>query len=82
MRFLGWAENAREVDMDMKEMVQRVKDKKPLYGVSRLDPYMQGVMARTSTYSVLMIHAFPMVNLVNHNHVSYPDKGGGNGGWG
>lgn len=70
VRFLGWAENAREVDMDMKEMVQRVKDKKPLYGTSRLDPYMQGVMARTSTYSVLMIHAFPMMNVVNHNHVS------------
>lgn len=56
--------------MDMKEMVQKVKNKEPLYGVSRLDPYLQGVAARTSTYSQKMLHVIPMFNFVNHQQVS------------
>ncbi|TGZ83850.1 hypothetical protein EX30DRAFT_338451 [Ascodesmis nigricans] len=67
LRFWGWTENAREVEMDMREMVDKVKRKEPLYGVSRLDPYLQGVAARTSTYSQKLLHVFPMFNFVNHN---------------
>lgn len=47
-------------------MVDKVKRKEPLYGVSRLDPHLQGVAARMSRYSQVMLHAFPMFNFVNH----------------
>ncbi|KAF8539735.1 C-terminal of NADH-ubiquinone oxidoreductase 21 kDa subunit-domain-containing protein [Trichophaea hybrida] len=67
LRFWGWIENAREVEMDMKEMVQKVKNKEPLYGVSSLSPYMQGVAARNSRYSQIFMHAIPWFNFVNHN---------------
>lgn len=70
VRFWGWTENAREVEMDMKEMVAKVKAKEPLYGTSSLDPYMQGVAARNSRYSQLFLHAIPWFNFVNHNQVS------------
>ncbi|KAI5815586.1 NADH-ubiquinone oxidoreductase complex I, 21 kDa subunit-domain-containing protein [Pyronema omphalodes] len=66
-RFWGWTENAREVEMDMREMVQKVKNKEPLYGESSLSPYMQGVAARNSRYSQIFFHALPMFNFVNHN---------------
>lgn len=66
-RFWGWRENAREVEMDMREMVDRVKRKEPLYGESSLSPYHQGVAARNSRYSQTMLHAIPMFNFVNHN---------------
>ena len=69
MRFYGWAENAREVDMDMREMVDKVKKGEPLYGHSRLSPYMQGVAARNSRYSAVFASLIPWVNLVNHNQV-------------
>lgn len=68
-RFWGWRENAREVEMDMREMVDRVKRKEPLYGESSLSPYHQGVAARNSRYSQTMLHAIPMFNFVNHNQV-------------
>ncbi|KAI5778909.1 C-terminal of NADH-ubiquinone oxidoreductase 21 kDa subunit-domain-containing protein [Geopyxis carbonaria] len=67
VRFWGWAENSREVEMDMKEMVAKVRAKEPLYGVSNLDPYMQGVAARNSRYSQLFMHLIPWFNFVNHN---------------
>jgi len=66
-RFWGWDENAREVEMDMREMVQKVKNKEPLYGVSALSPYMQGVAARNSRYSANLMHVWPWFNLANHN---------------
>jgi len=53
--------------MDMKEMVQKVKNKEPLYGESSLTPYMQGVSARNSRYSQLFVHAIPWFNFTNHN---------------
>ena len=56
--------------MDMREMVEKVKKGKPLYGESTLTPYMQGVAARNSRYSGLMLHAIPWFNFVNHNQVS------------
>ncbi|KAI0401709.1 NADH-ubiquinone oxidoreductase 21 kDa subunit [Xylaria palmicola] len=67
MRFYGMAENAREVDMDMKEMVAKVKAGEPLYGESRLTPHMQGVAARQSRYSALFMSVLPWFNFVNHN---------------
>ena len=67
VRFWGWTENAREVEMDMKEMIQKVKEKKPLYGESELTPYMQGVAARNSRYSQLAFGVMPWFNFANHN---------------
>ncbi|RMZ80857.1 hypothetical protein DV737_g2819, partial [Chaetothyriales sp. CBS 132003] len=42
LRFYGFTENKREEEMDMREMVDKVKRGEPLYGVSDLTPYMQG----------------------------------------
>ncbi|KAJ0338469.1 hypothetical protein COL154_012735 [Colletotrichum chrysophilum] len=67
VRFYGATENAREVEMDMKEMVSKVKAGKPLYGESRLTPHMQGVAARQSRYSALFMGVVPWFNFVNHN---------------
>ncbi len=67
MRFYGWTENDREVKMDMREMVDRVKKGEPLYGVSEITPYMQGVAARNSRYTALMAHVVPWANFVHHN---------------
>ncbi len=69
-RFYGFTENKREVDMDMREMVDKVKKGEPLYGHSTLTPHMQGVAARNSRYSGLFIHVVPWANFVNHNQVS------------
>jgi len=66
LRFWGWKENSIEVERDMREMVEKVKRREPLYGVSRLNPHLQGVAARMSRYSQVMLHAFPMFNVVNH----------------
>ncbi|KAL4877254.1 putative NADH-ubiquinone oxidoreductase 21 kDa subunit [Aspergillus karnatakaensis] len=66
-RFYGFTENTREVEMDMREMVDKVKKGEPLYGSSQLSPYLQGVAARNSRYSQLFIHIIPWFNLVNHD---------------
>lgn len=71
-RFYGFTENSREVDMDMREMVNKVKKGEPLYGASKLSSYMQGVAARNSRYSELFIHVLPWINIVNHDQVSSP----------
>ena len=52
--------------MDMREMVQKVKKKEPLYGKSTLTPYMQSVAANNSRYAALMLHVIPWANFVNH----------------
>jgi hypothetical protein len=61
------SENAREVQMDMREMVDKVKAGKPLYGESQLSPAMQGMAARQSRYSALFFGVLPWFNFVNHN---------------
>lgn len=71
LRFYGWMENEREQEMDMREMVDKVKKGEPLYGESQLSPYMQGVAARNSRFSALMFHIVPMANFTNHNQVSH-----------
>ncbi|KAI6089176.1 NADH-ubiquinone oxidoreductase 21 kDa subunit [Hypoxylon rubiginosum] len=67
LRFYGMSENAREVEMDMQEMVTKVKTGEPLYGESKLTPHMQGVAARQSRYSALFTAVIPWFNFVNHN---------------
>ncbi|SPO07331.1 probable NADH-ubiquinone oxidoreductase 21 kDa subunit [Cephalotrichum gorgonifer] len=67
LRFYGATENAREVKMDMEEMVSKVKAGEPLYGVSQLTPHMQGVAARQSRYSSLFMGIMPWFNFVNHD---------------
>jgi hypothetical protein len=69
VRFWGWSENQREQDMDMREMVNKVKRGEPLYGNSILTEYMQGVSARNSRYSQVFLHVVPWFNIVNHNEV-------------
>jgi len=51
-------------------MVDRVKRGEPLYGVTELSDYMQGVAARNSRYTGVFFHVMPMFNFVNHNQVS------------
>lgn len=66
-RFYGFTENRREIDMDMREMTDRVKRGEPLYGKTRLTEYMQGAASRQSRYSGVFIHVMPWFNFVNHN---------------
>ena len=68
-RFYGVWENKREVEMDMREMVGKVKKGEPLYGVSSLSPYMQGVAARNSRYNAFISDLILWPNFVNHNQV-------------
>lgn len=67
-RFYGFTENRREIDLDMREMVDRVKQGEPLYGKSTLTEYMQGVASRQSRYSGVWLHVIPWFNFVNHPH--------------
>ena len=48
-------------------MVDKVKKGEPLYGVSTLTPYMQGVASRNSRYTGIWLHVIPWFNFVNHN---------------
>ncbi|MCJ1226276.1 hypothetical protein MMC12_002926 [Toensbergia leucococca] len=66
IRFYGLRENKREVDMDMREMVDKVKKGQSLYGKSSLSTYMQGVASRNSRYSGVFLHVLPWFNFVNH----------------
>ncbi|KAF2772814.1 hypothetical protein EJ03DRAFT_287221 [Teratosphaeria nubilosa] len=66
-RFYGFTENRREVEMDMREMTDKVKRGEPLYGVSTMTEYMQGVASRQSRYSGLFLHVMPWFNFVNHD---------------
>lgn len=68
MRFYGFTENKREQEMDMREMIDKVKKGQPLYGESTLTTYMQGVASRNSRYSGVWLHVMPWFNFVNHNH--------------
>lgn len=65
-RFYGFSENRREVAMDMAEMTGKVKRGEPLYGVSTLTEYMQGVASRQSRYAGVFMHVLPWFNFVNH----------------
>lgn len=70
-RFYGFTDNTREVEMDMREMVDKVKKGEPLYGTSKVSDYIQGVAARNSRYSELFIHVLPWINIVNHDQVRF-----------
>lgn len=67
VRFYGATENRREIELDMREMVDKVKRGEPLYGESQLTPHMQGMAARQSRYSSLFMGVVPWFNFVNHN---------------
>ncbi|CAG8723345.1 16194_t:CDS:2 [Acaulospora morrowiae] len=67
VRFWGWTENAREYEKDLKEMRQRVKEGKPLYGESSLDDHIQHYASTFSKYAALNFASFPVFNFVNHN---------------
>ena len=67
-RFYGFSENRREIDMDMREMTDRVKRGEPLYGVSTMTAYMQGAASRQSRYAGVWSHVMPWFNFVNHQH--------------
>jgi hypothetical protein len=67
VRFYGFTENRREVELDMKEMVTKVKKGEPLYGVSTTTPYIQGMASRNSRYTGIWLHVMPWFNFVNHN---------------
>ena len=45
-RFYGFTENRRELEMDMREMTDKVKRGEPLYGASTMTEYMQGVASQ------------------------------------
>lgn len=66
-RFYGFSENRREIEMDMREMTDKVKKGQPLYGVSTMTEYMQGVASRQSRYAGVFLHVMPWFNFVNHN---------------
>ncbi|KAK4547630.1 hypothetical protein LTR36_000587 [Oleoguttula mirabilis] len=66
-RFYGFSENRREIDLDMREMTDRVKKGEPLYGVSTLTEYMQGAASRQSRYAGTFMHVMPWFNFVNHS---------------
>ncbi|TKA78831.1 hypothetical protein B0A55_02240 [Friedmanniomyces simplex] len=66
-RFYGFSENRREIERDMREMTDRVKRGEPLYGVSTMTEYMQGLASRQSRYSGVFLHVMPWFNFVNHN---------------
>ncbi|KJX98488.1 nadh-ubiquinone oxidoreductase 21 kda subunit like protein [Zymoseptoria brevis] len=66
-RFYGFSENRREIEMDMREMTDRVKKGEPLYGKSTLTEYMQGAASRQSRYAGTFSHVMPWFNFVNHN---------------
>lgn len=54
--------------MDMREMTDKVKQGKPLYGHSTMTEYMQGAAHRQSRYTGVWTHVIPWFNFVNHNH--------------
>ena len=56
--------------MDMREMVDKIKQGKPLWGVSELSEHQQGVAHRNSRYTGVFLHVLPMFNFVNHPYVS------------
>jgi|TARA_R110002003_G_scaffold39_11_gene2497 hypothetical protein len=66
VRFYGARENRREVEMDMREMVDKVKKGETLYGTTEMTEYMQGVAHRNSRYAATFAHVLVWPNFVNH----------------
>jgi C-terminal of NADH-ubiquinone oxidoreductase 21 kDa subunit len=68
VRFLGLSENRREIDMDMREMVAKVKRGEPPYGTSELSEHHLGMAARNSRNAGFGLFLLPFFNIVNHPH--------------
>jgi hypothetical protein len=66
VRFWGWSENAREQEMDMAELSQRIKDGKSLYGESDQPAHVQASAYRNSAFSQLKFRECG-VHLVIHD---------------
>ena len=58
-RFWGWSENAREREKDFKELSQRVREGKPVWGHSDQAPHILQAAANNSRWSQLKFAAFP-----------------------
>lgn len=58
VRFWGWAENEREAERDLKELTQRAKEGKPLYGTSTQPAWVQHAASANSTFSQLKFCTF------------------------
>jgi len=68
LRFWGWTENSREVEKDFKELTQRTREGKSLYGESSDPEFVQLAAHRNSQWSQLKFSMVPWFNLVNHPH--------------
>jgi len=68
LRFFGRKENAREVEMDLRELGSRARAGKPLYGEADLDDFAQLIAAGNSTFSQFKLETIPWFNLANHKH--------------
>jgi len=69
-RFWGWTENAREVKMDMEEMVAKLRAGQPLYGKSEMDLYHQQVAASQSRYAQLKFRITANSNYSDSRYLS------------
>lgn len=65
MRFWGWTENDREVELAKDEVES---GKVPGYGKSQLTDELQGAAYRNSANSQLNFGVMPWFNLVNHKY--------------
>ncbi|CAG8450949.1 5269_t:CDS:2 [Paraglomus occultum] len=67
LRFWGWTENQREYEKDLREMRQRVREGKPLYGAPSQPEYAQQASSWHSKFAALKFAAYPWFNFANHN---------------
>lgn len=67
-RFLGWAENAREVQKDRYEIKKLLSEEKLPYheNLSQLDDRMKDIANRNSQYSFTALAILPWFNLAYH----------------
>ncbi len=71
VRFWGWRENKREEEMDLKELTQRAKEGKPLYGESSHQPWVQNAAHQNSVFSQLKFGAKYSLSLFVHSDMLF-----------
>ena len=77
VRFWGWSENAREQELDNKEMTERARLGLPIYGVSNEPEWVQGAAYRNSAFSQLKFGTSSLISpLVDElrNLLTYEDS--------
>ncbi|ODV91204.1 hypothetical protein CANCADRAFT_17689, partial [Tortispora caseinolytica NRRL Y-17796] len=67
-RFWGYSENATEVEKDRYEMKSKIAQGKPLYGETKLEPWLEQVAVRNSRFSQTLFTLFPWFNFANHKY--------------